>query len=113
MKKIGWPGHGYKFSCQRCGFQYPSTEIKKEWTGLHVCSSCYETRHPQTLIKIRGEEAFPSVVSKDADEFINVCTVVSSSGYADLGTADCMRADNNSIAYAVLVDMYKSGHGDM
>ena len=110
MKKIGWPGHGYKFTCHRCGFQYPSTEIKKEWTGLYVCGKCHETRHPQTLIKIRGEQAFPPVVSKDSDEYVLVCTIVTSSGYADLGTADCMQADNNRFSYSNLLEFFTNGH---
>ena len=113
MKKIAWPGKGYKFSCQRCGFQFPSTEIAKEWTGLHVCSSCWEPRHEQTLIKIRGEEAFPSIVSKDNDEFILVCTVVTSSSYTGLGTTGCMRTGITSPSYNVLKDMDKNGHGSM
>lgn len=111
MKKIGWPGKGYKFTCMRCGFQFPSTEIVKEWTGLHVCHSCYETRHPQTLIKIRGEEAVPPIVSKDSDVYVGICTVVSSSSFADLGTADCMQADKIVPSYAILKDMFKNGHG--
>ena len=33
--------------CDRCGFEYPYSSIKKEWTGSRVCSSCYEPKHPQ------------------------------------------------------------------
>ena len=96
MKKIGWPGHGWKVTCHRCGLWYPSTEIKKEWTGILACTDCYETRHPQTLIKIRGEENYPSFVSKDSEVYTGVCTVASSSGYADLAAADCAQADHNT-----------------
>lgn len=115
MKKIKWPGHGWKFLCHRCGFQYPSTEIKKEWTGLLVCGSCWEPRHPQTLIKVTGEKAFPDIISKEpaVDVFQGVCDVASSSGYSDLGETDCMKVDNNAIAYSFLKDLFKNGHGDM
>lgn len=113
MKKIGWPGKGYKFSCQRCGFQFPSTSIRKEWTGLHVCNTCYEVRHPQTLIKIRGEQAFPPIVSKDSDEYVGVCNVATNSAFADLGAADCMQADKVNPSYAILKDLFKNGHGGM
>lgn len=41
--------------CDRCGFQYKSAELRAEWTGLRVCSLCFETRHPQDLIKVRAE----------------------------------------------------------
>jgi len=111
MKKIGWPGHGWKVTCHRCGFWFPSTEIRKEWTGLLVCGSCFETRHPQTLIKVHGEQAFPTFVSKDAtDTFVSYCDVSTRSAYADLGTADCMQADNNTYSYAVLSGLNGNGH---
>jgi len=113
MKKIGWPGHGWKVTCHRCGIQYPSTEIQKEWTGLLVCGTCFETRHPQTLIKVRGEKAFPTFVSKDSDITVGICNVATNSAFADLGTADCMQADKVNPSYALLVDIFKNGHGGM
>ena len=33
--------------CDRCGFNYPYLELKKEWTGFKVCEECYEIKHPQ------------------------------------------------------------------
>ena len=33
--------------CDRCGYQYPNLEIRKEWNGLMVCPECYEPKHPQ------------------------------------------------------------------
>ncbi len=90
MKRIGWPGKGIKFACHRCGFWFPSTEIKKEWTGLLVCEKDWEPRHPQTLIKVHGEKAFPEHVSKDVDEYTQTCDAYSILPMADFGTADCM-----------------------
>jgi hypothetical protein len=114
MKKIRWPGAGWKFSCMRCGVWYPSTEIKKEWTGLLVCPQCFETRHEQTLIKIRGEKAFPDIVNKDGtDIFVGVCNIATITAYADLATADCAQADKNSPPYSVVYDLFKNGHGGM
>ena len=110
MKRIGWPGKGWKFSCHRCGFWYPSTEIIKEWTGLYVCKKDYEPRHPQTLIKVHGERAFPDYVSKDIDVYVGVCDAATRSAYADLGTADCMQADNIDISYSTLLGLQGNGH---
>lgn len=90
MKRIKWPGHGWKFTCHRCGFQFPSTEIVKEWTGLYVCKKDWEPRHPQTLIKPTVERAFPDMVSKDADVYTVSCDAYSILSMADFGTADCM-----------------------
>tara|TARA_R110000782_G_scaffold258388_1_gene348037 strand:- start:37 stop:378 length:342 start_codon:yes stop_codon:yes gene_type:complete len=33
--------------CDRCGFEYKYTSLKKEWTGFRVCSECFEVKHPQ------------------------------------------------------------------
>ena len=110
MKRIGWPGKGYKMACMRCGFWFPSTEIRKEWTGLYVCKADWETRHEQTLMKVHGEKAFPDIVSKDQDTYIGICTVATNSAYADLGTADCMQADNNSLSYELLLGINGNGH---
>lgn len=114
MKKTSWPGN-WKVACQSCGFWYPSSEIKKRWDGLLVCEKDFETRHPQTLIKVREETAKPTFVSKDVspDIFQGVCDIATSSAYADLGTADCMRADNQPLPYDLLKDLFKNGHGGM
>lgn len=112
MKKIRWPGHGYKFTCHRCGFWFPSTEIRQEWTGLSVCGKCWEPRHPQTLIKVHGESAFPEIISKDGvDTYVSYCDITTRSAFADLGTADCMKADNNSPSYEILLGLNGNGHG--
>jgi len=115
VRRIGWPGHGWKFACHRCGMWFPSTEIRKEWTGALVCRKDWEPRHEQTLIKVHGEKAFPDFVSKDGtDTFVEgaLCNVATNSGYADLGVADCMQADNTAVAYLILVELFTHGHGD-
>ena len=111
MKKTKWPGN-WKVTCMRCGFWFPSGEIQKEWTGLLVCGGCFETRHPQTLIKVRGETMFPDFVNKDGtDTFTGVCDVSTICAYADLGTADCMQADIVSVPYATALSIRGNGHG--
>lgn len=110
MKKTKWPGN-WKVSCQRCGFWFPSSEIKKEWTGLLVCEACWEPKHPQLMIKIQAETSVPAFVSKDGtDTFVFYCSIEGSSGYADLGQADCARADWNSIPYTDLLAISTNGH---
>lgn len=32
--------------CDRCGFRYRSDELRKEWTGLRVCSYDFEAEEP-------------------------------------------------------------------
>lgn len=40
-------GRYANFQCQRCSFVYPYLEMRKEWTGLRVCESCWDAKHPQ------------------------------------------------------------------
>lgn len=106
MKKTKWPGN-WKVTCHVCGMWYPSSEIRKRWDGLLVCDKDFETRHPQTLIKLRTEKIAAPFISKDAspDSFVLLCTLEGRSGFADLGTADCAQADKNDPSYLFLQDI--------
>ena len=33
--------------CDRCGFDIPYLDLRKEWTGFKVCGECYEPKSPQ------------------------------------------------------------------
>lgn len=35
-----------KAICQRCGWKYDRLELHKEWNGLYVCETCWESKHP-------------------------------------------------------------------
>lgn len=35
-----------KATCDRCGFEYPLSQLRKEYTGLMVCSADYDPRPP-------------------------------------------------------------------
>lgn len=51
--------------CERCGFRYRKSEMRKEWTGLLVCAkNCWEPRHPQDFLRAVLE-------SQPDPEFIN------------------------------------------
>lgn len=114
MKKTNWPGN-WKVACHICGMWYPSSEIQKRWDGALVCPKDYETRHPQTMIRVHGEHAVPSFVSKDAspDNYVGICSITTNSCFADLAGADCAIADKTDPPYAVLYDLYFNGHGGM
>lgn len=54
----------WKAQCQRCGRDYLSSQLKREWTGLRVCSGegtsdCWDPRHP--LDRLRGKKDRQSV----------------------------------------------------
>jgi hypothetical protein len=110
MRKTKWPGN-WKYDCQRCGFTFPSSDIRKEWTGLYVCGSCWEPKHPQLMIRVREETAVPAFKNKDAiDQYVVLCDIFSSSGYAGMAEAGCAQAGNTSPSYAVLIDLTTNGH---
>lgn len=42
--------------CDRCGFEYKSRQLSKEWNGLRTCkgagtNECWEPRHPQDFVR--------------------------------------------------------------
>ena len=36
-----------KAVCDRCGFKYKYTQLRKEWQGLRTCNDCWSMKHPQ------------------------------------------------------------------
>jgi hypothetical protein len=33
--------------CQKCGWKYDLNDLKREWTNLRVCTTCWDPRPPQ------------------------------------------------------------------
>lgn len=46
--------------CDRCGKRLKSFQLRKEWTGLRVCATCYEPRHPQDFLKAKVDRQAPA-----------------------------------------------------
>lgn len=95
--------------CDSCGLKFKSYQLRKRWDGLMVCEKDFDTRHPQTLIRIEPEHVVPPWVRPQAtDQYVLVCNIWESSPFADLAAADCAHADVGSpdIPYATLYAMY-------
>jgi hypothetical protein len=65
--------------CDRCGFQYDLTQLRKEWTGLMVChgagtNNCWEHRHPQEFVRgVRDDQVIrPNMRPEPADTVVSV-----------------------------------------
>lgn len=56
--------------CMVCGFNYKSTDLKKRWDGLMVCSDDFEFRNPQDFIRVPTEIAIPEWTSPSQDVFL-------------------------------------------
>ncbi len=78
--------------CDRCGFEFKSSELKRDWQGLMVCDKDYETRHPQDFIKLNVERPAAKWVRPETQIDLNeaVCTLEGSQSTCDVGTAGCM-----------------------
>lgn len=55
------------YICQRCGRTRYASTIRKEWTGLRVCSTCWEPRHPQDFVRGRKDDIAPPFANSPAD----------------------------------------------
>lgn len=93
----GWqysPGE-WRLICDVCGIKYKSSESKFRWDGLITCPKCFEHRHPQDYLKARPDKITVPFLRPIATEvFVELsCNLVTGSGFADYGTADCARAD--------------------
>ncbi len=80
--------------CMVCGREYKSDQILKRWDGLLVCKDDFETRHIADFIRPFSERSdVPFSNPEPEDSFIYVCYIEQSQGIADVGEADCARAD--------------------
>jgi hypothetical protein len=51
MYAPGYQAGKWKVNCDRCGFNFRNTDLRLEWTGLRVCTHCFEERHPQDMLR--------------------------------------------------------------
>lgn len=59
-----------------------------------VCPHDYELRHPQDFLRsVPDRMAVPWSRPETPDVFVQVCTVITSQGIADIGVADCAVCD--------------------
>lgn len=90
--------------CDSCGFEFKSSELKKRWDGLMVCSDDFEHDHPQKYLRVHEDSSsVPWVRTEPPETFIYVCRLSGATGFADLAEADCGRADISFPAYVDLV----------
>ena len=91
----GFIAGDYWLVCERCGFDYRFSQMKKEWTGVWVCSKCWEPRHPQDFVRaVRDEQRVP--VARPASIISNLTTTLSSA--ASKGAKSIVVASASNIA---------------
>ena len=63
----------YNAICDRCGFKFKFSQLRKEWDGLYVCTAhgCWEPRQPQDYLKgIADNMSVPISRPEAGNEFI-------------------------------------------
>lgn len=88
--------------CDVCGFRFKAHELKKRWDGLMTCNKDYELDHPQKYLRVQSDPKPLPFVRPEQEQFVQICTIATSSAYADVGTADCLKADYTVYPYANL-----------
>lgn len=54
--------------CQRCGREFKSDAIRREWTGLRVCKDCWEPRNKQESLRGKADRQAPPWTSPKQPE---------------------------------------------
>lgn len=97
---------GWLAICDRCGFEYHSFQLRKEWNGLMVCRFCWEPKHPQLFVKAKTDKQTPPWTRPEqADVFISPCYLEGTSCYAGLAVAGCAIAGNQTYSVQFLLDL--------
>jgi hypothetical protein len=106
MRSSWWRSKDWNAICDRCGFKFKASELKKTWDGLMVCSDDWEMRHPQELIrpipdqqKLPWTRPEPSDISVGPTYSLYSPPGISSTLYlcqADYGAADYATVNNTN-----------------
>lgn len=83
----------YNAICDRCGWKFKNTDLQLSWDGLQVCSSCWESRHPQEMIRpIPDQNKLPWTRPEptDIEIFVMHCTPNGISAVPGTSQPGCM-----------------------
>ena len=73
MAKNYYKSGGWNCICDRCGQKKKASEVQQEWTGFIVCTTCFETRHPQDFVRARQDKiSVPFTRPRPVDVFVIV-----------------------------------------
>jgi ribosome-binding protein aMBF1 (putative translation factor) len=73
-------GNHVRGICMRCAKKTALNALRKEWTGLKVCSDCYDVRNAQDFVRgVADRQAVKDPSPEPADYFLSTNEVTSSS----------------------------------
>lgn len=95
MKKYVYKSGEWNVICHVCGFRFPASKIRKRWDGVLVCGKCWESRHPQDLIRVPVDDMSIPFTSPEQETFIGVCSINGQTEFSDYAESDCARLGNS------------------
>lgn len=76
--------------CDRCGFKFKASQLRKTWDGFYVCQEDWEPRHPQDFLRgVKDDPSVPWTRSEQTD------VETDTSSWADT-TTDVPTGTNNN-----------------
>ena len=80
-----WSPGDWLALCDRCGRKFKASKLKKTWDGLMVDADCYETRHPQDLMRppAKDDQSVPWTRSEPTDVEIGPTYIAETVGSQD------------------------------
>ena len=63
--------------CQRCGFDFKLSQLRKEWTGVKACygagtNDCWDAKNPQLSVRgVSDRQAVRGAAPEPADTFLD------------------------------------------
>ena len=90
----------YNAICDRCGGKRKASQLRKDWQGFMLCTTCWEPRHPQDYVRAKVERVgVPWSRPQGPQDAPAYCTFNGMTAIADSGTADCAITDYISPSY--------------
>ena len=96
MKKNYFKSGEWNLTCDVCSKKIKAHEAKHRWDGLIVCKDDWEPRHEQDFVKAKTDKITVPFQRPIPTEVFQYCDAYTRQGLADIGTADCARADQTT-----------------
>lgn len=73
--------HGdWNAACDRCGFKFKFSELRRTWDNLYVCRKDWEPRQPQDFVRgVPDRQALPVSRPEGEDDFLTTNEVTQDS----------------------------------
>ena len=86
----------FNVTCDICSKKIKAHEAHHRWDGFIVCADDYEVRHEQDFVKAKTDKLTVPFQRPIPTEVFQYCDAYTRQGLADIGTADCARADQTT-----------------